>query len=279
VSHSDQIPQSSFVRFFADLREGARRQGNVVFALIFRELKSRSNTEGYGLLPLLGVLFEPVLGVAAMAAFWYLMKREEVQGVHIVLFLAVSITAFSIVRRSIASVPRTVRSNRAFYSFPNVKPFDSLLARFIIEVTLTIVGGALMLFLIWWFMDLSILMNHFIQAAAIMGLFICAGFGISLVLGVYGTRFPVVFRTISFLSRGLIFVSAVVHPAAELPSEAQTFIAANPLAHGMELLRAYTFGIRPFQEASFTYFAGFAAVSLFLGLIVYYPNRMKILEQ
>ena len=42
MSHSEQLPTPGLSRFFYELREGARRQGNVVFALIFRELKSRS---------------------------------------------------------------------------------------------------------------------------------------------------------------------------------------------------------------------------------------------
>ena len=77
------------------------------------------------------------------------------------LFLTVSMTAFSIIRRSIATIPRTIKSNRAFYAFPNVKPFDAVAARFLIEFTLTIAGGGLLLFFIWWFLDLTIDMSQF----------------------------------------------------------------------------------------------------------------------
>jgi ABC-type polysaccharide/polyol phosphate export permease len=80
-------------------------------------------------------------------------------------------------------------------------------------------------------------------------------------------------------SRVLFFVSAVIHPAIELPNEAQAVLLWNPLAHAMELLRYETLGIRPFLHVSYGYFAGFAAVCLFLGFVAYYPNRFKVLER
>ena len=269
----------SIARFFSDMREGWRRQGNVVFALIFRDLKSRSGTDGYGLLSLVGIVLEPAIGVMAITAFWYLLKREEIQGVHVVLFLGVSMTVFSIVRRSIASVPKTIRSSRAFYAFPNVKPFDAVLARFIIELVLTLIGGIVLQFLVWWFLDLAIRMDQFLEGAGVFAMLIAAAFGISLFIGVYGTRFPLAFKMIQFLSRGLLFISAVMHPANELPAEAQDFLAWNPLTHFMEAMRGYWLGMETFPDLSFTYMAGFSIVSVFMGFISYYVNRRKVIER
>ncbi len=98
-----------FSRFVWEVREGARRQGNVIFRLIFRDIKRRSGKDGHGILTLMGILLEPAVGVIALSLFWYVMRRTEVNGVFIAMFLAVSFTAFAIVRRSIASVPREHR--------------------------------------------------------------------------------------------------------------------------------------------------------------------------
>lgn len=269
----------SIRRFFSDMREGLRRQGNVVFALIFRDLKSRSGQDGYGLLSLAGIVLEPAMGVVALSAFWYLMKREEIQGVHVVLFLTVSMTGFSMFRRAIASVPKTIRGTRAFYAFPNVKPFDAVLARFVIELVLTVLGGAILLFLAWWFLDLAIYMDYFLEGMGVFAMLIAAAFGVSLFVGVYGTRFPMAFKGIQFMSRGLLFISAVMHPANELPAEAQDFLAWNPLVHYMEAMRGFFLGMDTFPALSFTYMTGFAAVSVFMGFISYYANRHKVIER
>jgi capsular polysaccharide transport system permease protein len=278
VSNSVSVPASGLGRFFHDMREGARRQGNVVFALIFRQLKNKSS-DGYGMLSLVGVILEPAIGVAATAAFWYTMRRQEIQGVNVLIFLTVSLTLFAIVRRSLSSIPRAVRSGRAFFAFPNVKPIDAIIAQFLLELILTIVGGALLLFLEWWFLDLAIDMSHFIATFLIFMLLVAAGFGISLFLGAYGTIYPFFATVLSMFSRVLVFVSAVIHPATELPAQAQVFLSYNPIAHAMEIARWYTLGIHPFEAASLQYVAAFAAISLFLGFIAYYPNRRRVLER
>ena len=279
MTHSEHAPEGSLARFFYEMREGSRRQGNVIFALIFRELKTRSGTEGYGLLSLVGVLLEPAAGVIVLSAIWYTLKRQDIDGVHTALFLAASYIPFSIVRRSISSVPRTIRSNRSFYAFQNVKPFDAVLARFILEVALMLMGGGIVLFLLWWFLDLSFNNDHLLSALGLMALLIMLSFGLSLVIGIYGTRFPVIFKVLSMASRGLIFLSAVMHTVGDLPPEAQNYIAYNPLAHFMELFRQAVVGITPFQGVSFYYAAMSAIVMLFFGFISYYANRYKVIER
>ncbi len=279
MTHSSPAPMGSLKRFFHDLSEGGRRQGNVLFALIFREIKSRAGQDGYGLLSLVGVVMEPVIGTLVLTGFYYLIRRQEVQGIPIILFLAISMTAFAIVRRSIASIPRSIHSNRAFYAFPNVKPFDAIFASFILETLLTITGGVILLFLIWWFAGLTINMDWFLHGFGIFAMLLVFSFGLSLVIGVYGTRFPVINRVVQLLSRGLIFLSGVMHPVTELPPEAQVIIGWNPIATAMELLRQYTLGMTPFQDASIYYWSAWVAGTLFIGFLSYYVNRFKVIER
>ena len=64
MTEADQIPLTRLGRFLFDMREGARRQSNVVFALIFRELKTKSGQDSYGLLSFVGIILEPAAAVA-----------------------------------------------------------------------------------------------------------------------------------------------------------------------------------------------------------------------
>ena len=129
MTQVDRLPATSLGRFFYELREGARRQGNVIFALIFRELKTKSGQDSYGILSLVGIILEPAISVMALSLFWYVMRRQEVYGVHIALFLVISATGFALIRRSFSSIPRTVKGSRSFYSYPSVKPIDTVAAR------------------------------------------------------------------------------------------------------------------------------------------------------
>lgn len=278
MSVDGAIPEKGFSRFRYEMREGGRKQANIVFALIFREIKTRSKEDNYGLLSLVGIALEPAITVLALAAFFYLLRAEEMMGVPIALFIAVSMTAFSIIRRSMATVPRTMRSSRSFYSFPNVKPIDAVLAQFILEIALTIFGGAIVLFFLWWFLGMTIDDQHILHALGIFLMLLVAGFGISLFLAVYSMRFPFILKVMAPFTRVLFITSAVIHPAAELPAKAQWYIAFNPFAHAMELLRLYALRLPPFPGASFRFFAAFSLICLFLGLIAYYANRQKVLE-
>lgn len=277
MSQSEHLKSGSISLFFYQLAEGARRQGNVIFALIFRDLKNRSGDE-YGILSLLGIVVEPALSVLALAAFWYLLRRTEIGGVHVLLFLIVSVTPFTMVRRSLASIPRTVYSARAFFAFPNVKPFDALLAKFIIEFALTLFGTLILMFMMWWFMDLAPRSDYILECLGIIGLIVATSFGISLFLGIYSNRFPLLASFISLTSRAVMLLSAVMHPAAELPTPAQRVIAMNPLAHALELLRYYALGMKPFHAVSLEFVVFTALGTLSFGLIAYYANRKTILE-
>ncbi len=145
-------------------------------------------------------------------------------------------------------MPRSIGSHRGFYSFPNVKPFDAVLARFIIESVLSLIGGIVVLILLWWFMDLTLRSDTILGAfRTYMELHILC-FGVCLFVGVYGTRFSIIYKAIQTCSRGL-FVSAVFHPAGDLPPDAQYIISFNPIAHALELLRADLLGMKPFVLA------------------------------
>lgn len=279
MTHIDGIPASRFGRFFFEMREGARRQSNVIFALIYRELKTKSGQDSYGLLSFVGIILEPAAAVIGLTLFWYLLKRQEVHGVHIALFVTVSVTAFSIVRRSFSSIPRSVKTSRAFYAYPNVKPFDAVLARFIVEFILILLGGLLVFFLIWWFLDLKVGMRYFIDAMRIFAELIAFSFGIALIMGIYGTRFPFIMTVFSNFSRILFYISCVFHPASDLPYEAQSLISWNPIAHATELGRFYLLGIQPFDSVSETYLFIWSLSALTFGFVAYYANRKKVLER
>ena len=78
--------------------------------LIFRELKTKTGQDGYGLLSLVGIMLEPAIGVLALSA---VLVSREAPGDSGRSRRAVPrrhrMTAFTIIRRSLSSIPKTVR--------------------------------------------------------------------------------------------------------------------------------------------------------------------------
>lgn len=279
MAYLDHHDRKGFLGFFRELREGVRREGNVLFALIFKEIKKRSGSEGYGLYSLIVNILEPAMVVATLMVFFYFIRRTESGGVHIAIFIAVSYIPFGIIRRSLATIPKAVKNNSAFYAYQQVKPFDSILARFLLEITLMLVGGMLVLFMLWWFLGLHIRDDGLPQTLAILLGMMATGLGLSLFFGTYGTIYPAIMRAISIFSRGLLLLSCVIHPMRDLQIAAGGLLLWNPLAHMEELIRYYALGMKPYPGVTITYPVGFMLTVLFLGFIAYFANRKELLKR
>lgn len=279
MTYLDDEARAGVIGFFRELREGLRRQGNVIFALIFKEIKKRSGSEGYGLYTLIGNILEPTIATGTMMVFFYIIKRQEVYGIHVALFIAVSYIPFGIMRRSLSSIPAAVRSNSAFYAYQQVKPFDSIIARFALQTALMLLGGMLTLFLLWWFLGLHIRTDRLPQAIGVMCMMMASGLGISLIVGTYGTLYPVINRIVGVLSRGVIILCAVIHPMRDLQAKAGDILLWNPLAHMEELIRFYALGMRPYLGVSVGYCLMFMLLCLGLGFASYYSNRLDLLKR
>jgi capsular polysaccharide transport system permease protein len=263
-------------RFFYEVSEGWRRMESVVFALIFKEFKNRAGRDNR--LGMLWLLLDPLMLTLSMSVMWSVMGREALAGVSVVLFIAVGTAPYNVFMLGLGSVPRSLKSNRMFYNYQQVKPFDSVLAEFILELTLVVIGLVGLFFLLWWFGDLAPDFANVMPIFAIIGLAGLTAIGMALLLATYGAIYDPLSKAMNFLTRPMLFVSPIFYPVNGLPDSARYLLSWNPLSHLIELARYYALGVKPFPEAGFTYPLVFALVALFLGLVAYYPNRQRLLQ-
>ena len=276
MTEINTAPPPGTTGFFHELRTGAWRQANVVFALIFKELKARMESESYG--GVIWVILDPIQNVIVLATLWYLIGRTEVGGIHIAMFLAVGMVPFTFVRMCLSSIPAAIRNNRSFFNFQQVKPIDAVIARFALNVSLAIVGAILMFFLIAWFLGVFMRLDHLLEVMSLFSLALLMGLGIALLVATYGTMYEPILKVLSFISRPMLFVSAVFHPAGELPTAARYWLSWNPLVHIIEYLRYYALGMKPFPEATIVWPMVFTLTILFLGITGYYGNRHRLIQ-
>ncbi len=273
---SDVSSQLGLAGFLREFGSGLRRQGNVILALMFKEFRGRASR---GRLGLFWVILDPVSKIIVLSLFWYLARRTEISGVHVALFVAVAVVPFTILSRSLSSISAAIGSNQAYYNYPQVKPIDALIARFMLDMWLLAIGAVLIFFGLGWFMDLHINLQNTMPFIAVLLLAMALGFGISLFNGTYGSLYEGYSRVLGFFRRPLIFVSAVFYTPNDLPAQARYIISWNPIAQIIEYARYYALGIPLFPEASIAYPAVCALVALFMGFIAYYANRFRLLER
>ena len=273
---SDASRQLGLAGFVREMGTALRRQGNVILALMFKEFRSRASR---GRLGLFWVILDPVTKIIVLSLFWYLVRRTEISGVHVALFIAVAVVPFTIVSRSLASIASAIGSNQAYYNYPQVKPIDALIARFLLDMWLLAMGAAAIFFALDWFMGLQINLQNILPFVGVLVLAMALGFGVSLFTGTYSSLYESFSKVQSLFHRPLLLISAVFYTPNDLPAQARYFISWNPIAQLIEYARYYALGIPLFPEASIVYPAVCALVALFLGFIAYYANRFRLLER
>jgi capsular polysaccharide transport system permease protein len=160
-----------------------------------------------------------------------------------------------------------------------VKPIDAILARFVLDIMLTLIAGTVLFFGCYWFAGITPQLGYPLEALGLYGLTIVMVLGISLIVGVYSTLSDTFNRVIGFLSRPLIMISLVIHLGSGLPATIQYWVSWNPLADVNEMVRYYMLGLTHMPYATVQYPALVALFLLAFGLIAYQANRYRIIRQ
>jgi capsular polysaccharide transport system permease protein len=192
--------------------------------------------------------------------------------------MSVSIIPYFLVRHGFNSIPAAIWQNSSLYGYPMVKPVDAVLARYVLDITLTSFAGIVMLLAIYWFAGITPQLDYPLEALGIYGLTLMMVLGISLIVGVYSTISDGFRRIVGFLTRPLIMVSLVIHLGLGLPEDIRYWVSWNPLADLNEMMRFYMLGLTPMPEATVEYPALVALFSLALGMIAYQANRYRIIR-
>lgn len=258
------------------LLHGLSRQSSVILAIIFKEFKVRQRTSKFGIIY---VLIEPMIYIFAITMVrWLLRGRESVDGLHTLIWIPLGVAAYLIFIRSISKVPSAIRSNDGLLDFPQVKPIDPVIAVFIFEMTLSMLGSCLAIFLIWWFFDQFPSLPHPLEAIGVIVALLGGCFGIALLLSVYGTFYENIPRTIRFLNRPLIFISDVIIPVSVVPVMFRDYLAWNPLLQFIQHFRLYAAGHPTIAQADLAYACFASSIMLGIGFIAYYANRYRLVQ-
>lgn len=243
-------------------------------ALFLRETISRISSSRAAWVWL---VLEPVAHAAFMLTLFALVKVRTVSGANVVVWLLVGYSSFFTARNIYSRGMEAMNANQALFAYRQVLPVDTVLVRAALEAFLgVIVMGLLMMGVA--FFDLDVLPADPVFAlTAFIGL--CAsGLGLGLMLAVGANLVPVVGKVFAMVSSPLYLLSAVMMPMSAIPVQYREIVFYNPLAHGVELVRA---GFFPYYhaapEASLVYLYMFAAITILIGLAlnVRYADNLR----
>lgn len=240
-------------------------QRDVIHALLVREMKTRF---GKWRLGYAWVLLEPVMHIMVLVAVFSFIGREFYPGIPTALFMLGGIAPYLFFSHCFSKGLAAVQSNRGLFNYRQLRPFDAVITRVLLEFAIYISSMAALLGGFAWF-GISTTFNDFLLLVLVNILFLAFCLGLSLMLCVVGEKYPEASKFGAFIQRPMYFMSGVFFSLEQIPEKYHPYLSWNPLLHVIELTREGLFASYHGMFADLQYLAMSSIATLAFGLLVY----------
>ncbi len=241
----------------------------VINALLKREVTTKFGEYRLGFF---WMLLEPLVGVLVVGVILGTIAARTVPEIPYSFFVLNGMLLLKLLTGPMNTGMNAVGANQGLLVYPTVRPLDTFIARFLLQLLNTLFSFLLFCIIAMWigiglsFDNLDIL-------------FVCylitwlSGCGLGLILGVVAAHFRETDKVLMVVQRPLIFVSAVLFPISVVPPGMQKYLLYNPVVHTIELSRWAMFPHYHAEGCNLTYPAVFAIIVLSVGLTLFHGNR------
>jgi capsular polysaccharide transport system permease protein len=255
----------------SELVRGYFAQRMIVRAVVLREVRTRFGTDNLGYL---WALVGPAAMILMFAAI-FAAGGSSAPTTDVVSFLATGVLTFFFFRNVATRCAAAIDGNKALLFYPQVRPFDLIVARSQLEVvTVAVVFIVLMGGNALWRQQLQV-EN---PLGVVLGLGLAAGLGVSLGLVLCGISafYSWVDRLTGLLLRPLMWTSGVFYSVNDFPPAIRDMLLLNPVLHCVELTRDSWFPEYTSRYANPVYPLFWVVGLMFLGLVLERVSRRKI---
>jgi capsular polysaccharide transport system permease protein len=247
----------------------------VVLALFVRELKTHFGRFRLGYL---WALLEPAAGVAVLAFIWSSFFVKDFGGVPIVPFLATGMVPFLFFTKAITGGLNSINANMGLFNYRQVRPFDTLVTRLILEGMIYLGVYCVFIIFCWWVLDIDMWPDNLLLLVVVSVLLFAFVAGLAMAASVAGKLFPEAAKLIPMMMRPFFFISGVIFPLFMLPDEYKAYLLWNPLLHAIELSHVAFFASFESPFVSLEYLFLSAVVSLAFGLTCLRASRQRLIS-
>lgn len=253
----------------------------VIRALFLREMDTKISVGKSGLF---WTFSEPFMQVFIFISIHVAISSNHSEngsggGYNMAVFMASGFIAFNLFRNILSSSTGAFSANKGLFSYKQVKPIDTLLARALVNIFLTSI--VVILFLAVGF--LLEYKNIFPQdpLMVFIGLFwlILFSIGIGLLAAVGNIFYISVGKFIGIASFALLIFSGVFFPVVSLPPIVQELILYNPMVHFMEMIHGYYLQELDDRFVDYNYMLLWTIIPLFLSLWLYQKLEKRIVSE
>jgi len=256
-------------------RESFARHFRTVHALLLREIRSRfaRNKLGY-----IWALIDPALQVLVFYLIFAVMGRHDFAGMSLLLFLTTGVLPFSFMQNTYTHSSSAIEANKPLLSHPNVKVFDAVFARVLLQFCTSIMVFGIFLVAIWSTGEQFRIANP-IEVVYCLALLTIAGMGLGLSINAFTTVMQSLPMLFGQVMRIFFFSSGIFFTVTDLPGQIREYVLYNPFLHLIDIVR-FNFNPRlALSEVNLTYPTLVIVTILFLGLVSHFAMRRRILLQ
>lgn len=247
-------------------------QFNIILALIIKELKVRFGTKKLGYIWL---VIEPFLFILP---FFVIRKvTGPWDNFDLILFLLTGIITVLFFTRTTQKLKNAVNANKALFAYRQVKIFDVVLSRLIIEsfVSLSIFVASIAFFTLI-FSD-SIKFRIFPMAILTLILYLMLTLSWGILFLILTKRLPFLDSLIAPLNRFIFFTSGGFFSVSDIPYKYQDLLLLNPILNVVEILRYNIISQNSILYGDIYYVIKWSLASFFAAMIFYYINKRRLI--
>lgn len=237
-------------------------QMRVIGALLMREIITRYGRHNIGFLWL---FLEPMLFTLGITALWTFTKSNHGSGLPITAFAVTGYSTILLWRNGSNRVVKAIEVNLGLLYHRNVRVFDVITARIILECA---GATASMIVLTILFTSIGWMKPPADVLTAISGwlLLVWFTFALGFVIGAASERSEIIERVWHIVLYLMFPLSGVVFMVDWLPKAAQELVLWIPMVHGTEMIRHGYFGSTVHTYENPAYLALINSVLLLMGL-------------
>ncbi len=248
---------------------------SVLKALFIRDALQRTMAERFSWF---WVLVEPISHILVFVGIRGVLGSSGlISGAEFIPWLVVGLMTFFVFREGFVRSIGAINANKALYSYRQVKPVDTVIARALVEGLLK---SLIFILLIIGFQLIGV---NLLPADPLMAIFLwlvawMLGLAAGLFFSVANALVLEVGIVVNVMTLPLYFLSGVMIPLNFLPHDLLQYLMLNPLIHLIELMRSSFFdGYRPINNLDLTYVMWWVLIVMALGLVMHlrYEYRVK----
>lgn len=248
---------------------------SVLFALILREMRGMFEARRFGAFWL---FFEPVAQVAIIMAIFSFRSVEVVSGVEGPVFFMTGMIPYFLMRNIATKGMEAVNANRALFGYKQIKPFDTVLARSIMETALYACVYLVFMFVLGFGFGYDVSIQDPLKWLWVMTIGVVFSFSLGLIFCIVAEVVPETKTFIRMLFFPLYLLSGVLFPLWVLPQEIMSWLLWNPYLHIIDELRVATFTHYPTHEGVNLLYPIKVTLSTFLIAIgLYRLRRLRLI--